>query len=66
MEEGKAYKKAAAAGPRYPPGSAVDLRMRVLLVHGDEVIADSQADGSLAAACNKYKAWIQQHWPREG
>lgn len=63
--ERHAYKAAVAAGPRFPPGTPVDMGMRVVLVHGDDVIADSQADGSLLAACTKYKEWIQKHWPRE-
>lgn len=32
--------------------------MRVVLVHGDEVIADSDGDGGLVAACSKFKTWV--------
>lgn len=33
--------------------------MAVRLVDGDEVIADSSADGGLQAACAKFKAWVR-------
>jgi len=33
--------------------------MRVILVHGDAVIADSSTDGGLLAACRKFKAWVR-------
>ena len=59
-EERHAYKAAAAAGPKFPPGSEPDLGMRVILVHGDDVIADSQEDGSLQAACAKFKQWVRK------
>ncbi|PSC69592.1 peptidase M3 [Micractinium conductrix] len=61
-EEKHDYKAAVAAGPAIAPGQEPDLGMRVLLVHGDEQIADS-AEGGLAAACETYKAWIRKTWP---
>ena len=64
-EEHKAYKAVVAAGTKFPPGSEVDLGMRVLLVHGDDVIADSQADGSLQAACSKFKQWVRKTYFNE-
>lgn len=36
-EEAKDYEAAVKAGPKVAPGGDVDLGMRVLLVHGDEV-----------------------------
>ncbi|CAK0829101.1 unnamed protein product [Prorocentrum cordatum] len=44
---------AAAAGD-------VDLDMRVRIVDGDEQIADSDADGSFAAAAAKFEQYVQQ------
>lgn len=52
-----AYDEAVAQGPKFPSGASVDLQMRVLLVHGDAVIADSD-NGGLASACAVYKQWI--------
>lgn len=51
-----------AAGPAIPPGQEPDLGMRVLLVDGDETIADS-AQGGLAKASDEFKAWIAKKWP---
>lgn len=59
QEEKEAYERAVVAGPKYPRGTSVDLDMRILLVHGDEVIADS-AENGLAAALETYKQWISQ------
>ena len=36
--------------------------MRILLVDGDDTIADS-AQGGLAKACEEFKAWIAKKWP---
>lgn len=51
-----------AAGPAIPPGQEPDLGMRVLLVDGDETIADS-AQGGLAKASETFKQWIATKWP---
>ena len=61
-EERREYEAAVAAGPALKPGEEPDLDMRVLLVHGDETVADS-GEGGLAAALAKYKAWLEQKWP---
>ena len=55
--ERAAYEEAVRVGPTHSAGSDIDLDMRVLLVHGDEVIADSATAG-LAAACTVYKSWV--------
>jgi hypothetical protein len=36
--------------------------MRVRLVHGDEVISDSDTDGGFQGACAKFKAWVRQQY----
>ena len=56
------YDAAVAAGPAIPPGGDADLDMRVLLVHGDETVADS-ADGGLAAAEARFKRWVGARAP---
>lgn len=61
-EERRDYAAAVAPGPAVPPGAEPDLGMRVLLVHGDEMVADS-SQGGLAKACDEYRAWIRQKWP---
>ena len=58
-EETAAYEAGVAAGPRIPPGAPVDLGMRVQLVHGDELIADSATDGGFVGADAKFRAWLE-------
>lgn len=57
-EERAAYEEAVAAGPAIPAGQEPNLGMRVRLVHGDEVIADS-AEGGLAEAVKAFNAWVR-------
>jgi hypothetical protein len=57
--EAEAYAAAVEKGPTYSAGAEVDLDIRVLLVHGDEVIADSEKSGGLAKACGVYKQWLE-------
>ena len=64
--ERREYEQAVAAGPAIPPGQEPDLGMRVRLVHGDEVIADTATDGGLAAACAKFKAFVRRTCFGEG
>ncbi len=47
---------------RYKPDEEVDLGMRIRLVHGDDVIADSATDGGVVKACNKFKEWVRRHY----
>mmetsp|Transcript_43714 Transcript_43714/g.139326 ORF Transcript_43714/g.139326 Transcript_43714/m.139326 type:complete len:349 (+) Transcript_43714:1235-2281(+) len=63
-EEKAAYEAAVAAGPAHKVGEEVDLGMRVVLVHGDEVISDSQ-DGGFSAACDAFKGWVRRTYFKE-
>lgn len=65
-EERRAYDEAAAAGPALAPGQEPDLGMRIILVHGDETIGDSEAHGGLAPALAKFKAWVRRTYFGEG
>jgi len=63
-EERRAYDEAAAVGPAV--AQEPDLGMRVILCHGDETIGDSEADGGLAPALAKFKAWVRRKYFSEG
>lgn len=65
-EERKEYDEGLAAGPTFPPGADVSLGMRVRLVHGDEVIADSEEAGGLNAANTIFKGWVRRTFFKEG
>jgi hypothetical protein len=53
-----ATSKADAAGAEGKEAGEVDLAMRVRLVDGDAVIADTEESGSFLAACGKFEAYI--------
>lgn len=59
--ECEAYEKSLAEATST---SDVDLDMRMLFVHGDEVIADSAENGGFLPACAKFKSWIHDKWPK--
>lgn len=61
-EEREAYERAVKEGPKYKAGESVELGMRMVLVHGDVKIADSQEDG-FAGACKKFKEWCAKEFP---
>ena len=58
VSERRAYGAALAKGPQFPRGSDVDIKMRIKLVHGDNVIADSATSG-LYSACETYRKWVE-------
>lgn len=57
--ERQEYASAVMNGPKFSPGEAIDLEMRIKLVHGDAVVADTAEAGSLAGACDQYKRWLK-------
>ncbi len=59
--ERKAYERSVKEGPKFKHGDHVSLDMRVLLVHGDEVVADSKENGSLFSACEIYRKWLNDN-----
>ncbi|KAK9816558.1 hypothetical protein WJX72_001939 [[Myrmecia] bisecta] len=59
-KERAAYEEAVAAGPAIPAGAECDLGMRIVLIHGDETIADSK-DG-YTAACQTFKNWVHKEY----
>jgi len=51
------YAKAVEAGPAVK--GELDLAMRVRIVDGDEVIADSEQEGSFTKACEKFAVYVR-------
>ncbi|KAI8467008.1 MAG: hypothetical protein J3K34DRAFT_431916 [Monoraphidium minutum] len=60
--ERKEYDAAVKEGPKIPPGGSFDMGMVVRLVHGDDVISDSRADGGFGGACAKFKTWVRAQY----
>lgn len=42
--------------------SSIDLDMRIRLVDGDEVLADTATDGSFEKSCEKFKSYVQERF----
>eukprot|EP01065_Artemidia_motanka_P006153 TRINITY_DN13013_c0_g1_i1.p1 TRINITY_DN13013_c0_g1~~TRINITY_DN13013_c0_g1_i1.p1 ORF type:complete len:663 (+),score=219.50 TRINITY_DN13013_c0_g1_i1:126-1991(+) len=61
--EERDYQEAVKAGPKFAPGADFDLGMQMRLVHGDEVIADSGRDGSIAKCCAMFRDWLPKEFP---
>jgi len=63
--ERKAFEEGVAAGPKFSDLSSIDLGARVVIMHGDEKVADSGEDErGLAGVDAKFRAWIDKNWPR--
>lgn len=54
-----AYEEGIKIGPKHAVGTDVDLSMRIMLVHGDDIISDSSTNG-LVDACDVYKKWVNK------
>ena len=63
VEEKKDYDAAVEASAK-KADTEVELGMRAVFVHGDEVIADAAADGGFLPACAKFKSWVNEKWPK--
>lgn len=70
-KEKAAFEEGVARGPRFASlekekdgSSVVDLGARVVVVHGDEKVADSDVDGGLAGVDAAFRAWIEKNFPR--
>ena len=69
-DERAAYDAAAARDDTAAAGDArgigageIDLDMRVRIVDGDEVIADTAADGGFLGTCAKFEAYVRERFP---
>jgi hypothetical protein len=61
-EEKVAYEAMAKKLGEQVPPAEIDLRMRIKIVDGDEVIADTSLDGGFVATCKKFERYIQQRF----
>lgn len=63
LKEEKAEYEKALASASSSSKDEIDLEMRAIFVHGDDVISDSN-DSSFTDACEKFRGWIYQEWPK--
>ena len=65
VEEKLAYEKmtkAIAAKGKSADEEKIDLQMRIKIVDGDTVIADTAADGGFLPTCKKFEGYIQKRF----
>ena len=65
-EEKVAYDKASADKLKAAGAACtdVDLNMRIKIVDGDEIIADTAVDGGFLATCSKFEAYIGKRFAK--
>lgn len=63
--EKRAFEEGVAKGPRFDSIATLDLGARVVVVHGDEEVADSEKDGDMAGVDAAFRMWIEKNWPRK-
>ena len=61
-EEKEAYEKARAEYEASTPAKDVDLDMRIRIVDGDNVLADTSEDGSFLATCARFEKYVQENY----
>ena len=45
-------------------GGDIDLQMRIKIVDGDEVIADTAEDGGFLATCGRFEEYVRTRFKR--
>ena len=61
-EEKEAYEKARKEVENSTPPDEIDLDMRIRIVDGDNVLADTAEDGSFLATCSKFENYVQERY----
>lgn len=61
-EEKEAYEKARTECEGSTPSENVDLDMRIRIVDGDNVLADTAEDGSFLATCKKFENYVRERY----
>eukprot|EP00956_Cyclotella_meneghiniana_P004313 scaffold5294_cov72-Cyclotella_meneghiniana.AAC.20 len=61
-EEKAAYDKKRAECASAPSCEDIDLDMRIRIVDGDAVLADTLEDGSFLATCKKFEEYVQKRF----
>eukprot|EP01061_Rhynchopus_euleeides_P025160 TRINITY_DN405_c0_g1_i1.p1 TRINITY_DN405_c0_g1~~TRINITY_DN405_c0_g1_i1.p1 ORF type:complete len:660 (+),score=294.04 TRINITY_DN405_c0_g1_i1:115-1980(+) len=66
VKEKKEYEAGVQAGPKYSEKDDVlkQLNMRIRMVHGDELVADTQSD-TFPELLAKYSTWLNATFPKE-
>jgi len=60
--EKEAYENARAEAEGSVPTEEIDLDMRISIVDGDDVLADTAEDGSFLATCAKFEKYVRERY----
>lgn len=63
-EEKTSYDKKRAECADEPSCDDIDLDMRIRIVDGDKVLADTAEDGSFLATCKKFEDYVQERFAK--
>jgi len=58
-KEQRSYDAVASACAAAPPSEIIDLDMRIKIIDGDTVIADTAEDGGFLATCAKFELYVR-------
>ena len=61
-DEKVAYDAAAAAKQQAADCAEIDLQMRIKIVDGDAVLADTAADGGFLPTCHKFEKYVRERF----
>lgn len=64
-KEKAAYDKKRAECTAAPACDEIDLDMRIRIVDGDDVLADTDEDGSFLATCKKFEDYVQKRYAKK-
>jgi hypothetical protein len=64
-EQKAAYDKKRAECTAAPACDEIDLDMRIRIVDGDDVLADTDEDGSFLATCKKFEDYVQKRYAKK-
>ena len=62
-EEKLAYDAMVRACAAAPPSDSIELDMRIKIIDGDTVIADTAQDGGFLGTCAKFEAYVRARFP---
>ena len=62
VEEKEAYEKSIAEAVESTPSENIDLDMRIRIVDGDKVLADTSEDGSFLATCRRFEKYVHENY----
>lgn len=64
-QEKASYDEKRAETAADPSCDDIDLNMRIRIVDGDDVLADTSVDGSFLATCKRFENYVQERFMKK-